>query len=77
VLGPDSDPTGVTNDFATDTFPGHGPPRLHPTAIRAVLTANANADVLRRRDDELDTAFEQPRKRDDLTPLKETSGAGG
>jgi hypothetical protein len=47
-------------------------PACTPAAIRAVLAANADADVLRRYDDELDTAFEQARERNDVTPLVET-----
>jgi hypothetical protein len=47
-------------------------PACTPAAIRAVLAANADADVLRRYDDELDTAFEQARERGDLTPLVQT-----
>jgi hypothetical protein len=43
-----------------------------PAAIRAVLAANADADVLRRYDDELDTAFERARERGDVSPLIET-----
>jgi hypothetical protein len=47
-------------------------PACTPAAIRAVLAANADADVLRRYDDDLDTAFEQARERNDVTPLVET-----
>jgi Family of unknown function (DUF6247) len=47
-------------------------PACTPAAIRAVLAANADAHVLRRYDDELDSAFEQARERGDLTPLMET-----
>jgi hypothetical protein len=47
-------------------------PACTPSAIRAVLAANADADVLRRYDNELDSAFEQARERGDLTPLTET-----
>jgi Family of unknown function (DUF6247) len=47
-------------------------PACTPAAIRAVLAANADADVLRRYDDELDAAFEQARARGDLAPLQET-----
>ena len=46
-------------------------PACTPAAIRAVLAANADADVLRRYDDDLDTAFEQARERNDVTPLVE------
>ena len=47
-------------------------PACTPAAIRAVLAANADADVLRRYDDDLDTAFEQARERNDVRPLVET-----
>jgi Family of unknown function (DUF6247) len=47
-------------------------PACTPAAIRAVLAANADADVLRRYDDDLDTAFEQARERNDVAPLVET-----
>jgi hypothetical protein len=51
-------------------------PACTPAAIRAVLAANADADVLRRYDDELDAAFERAREHGDLTPLLEqTPGA--
>jgi hypothetical protein len=46
-------------------------PACTPAAIRAVLAANADADVLRRYDDDLDTAFEQAREHNDVTPLVE------
>jgi hypothetical protein len=52
-------------------------PACTPAAIRAVLAANTDADVLRRYDDELDSAFEQARERGDLTPLARRCGAGG
>jgi hypothetical protein len=47
-------------------------PACTPAAIRAVLAANADTEVLRRYDDELDAAFEQAREHGDLTPLLET-----
>jgi hypothetical protein len=47
-------------------------PARIPSAFRAVLAANADADVLRRYEDELDAAFEQARERGDLAPLQET-----
>jgi hypothetical protein len=47
-------------------------PACTPAAIRAVLAANAAPEVLRRYDDELDTAFEQAREHGDLAPLLET-----
>jgi hypothetical protein len=47
-------------------------PACSPAAIRAVLAANAGADVLRSYDRELDAAFEQARDDGDLTPLVQT-----
>ena len=47
-------------------------PACTPLAIRAVLAANADAEVLRRYDADLDTAYEQARHDGDLTPLVET-----
>jgi hypothetical protein len=47
-------------------------PACTPAAIRAVLAANADPEVLRRYDDELDAAFEQAREHGDLAPLLET-----
>jgi hypothetical protein len=47
-------------------------PTCTPAAIRAVLAANADAEVLRRYDDELDAAFEEAREHSDLTPLVQT-----
>jgi hypothetical protein len=47
-------------------------PACSPAAIRAVLAANADADVLRSYDRELDAAFEQAREEGDLTPLVQT-----
>jgi hypothetical protein len=53
--------------------PGMPPrPACTPAAIRAVLAANADADVLQRYDQELDAAFERARTDGDLTPLLET-----
>ena len=46
-------------------------PPCTPTAIRAVLAANADGDILRRYED-LDAAFEQARKQGDVTPLVQT-----
>jgi hypothetical protein len=45
-------------------------PACTPAAIRAVLAANADADVLQRYDHELDSAFEQAREGGDLAPLR-------
>jgi len=42
-------------------------PACAPTAIRAVLAANADGDILRRHDEDLDTAFEQDREQGDVT----------
>ena len=47
-------------------------PACTPSAIRAVLAANADAAVLRRYDADLDTAYEQARQDGDLTPLVQT-----
>jgi hypothetical protein len=38
-------------------------PACTPTAIRAVLAANAGGDILQRYDEDLDAAFEQARER--------------
>jgi hypothetical protein len=53
------------------TAPHAGQPRLActPTAIRAVLAANAGGGILRRYDEDLDAAFEQARDHGDVTPL--------
>jgi hypothetical protein len=47
-------------------------PACTPSAIRAVLAANADAAVLRRYDAELDAAYEQARDDSDLTALVQT-----
>ena len=47
-------------------------PACTPTAIRAVLAANAGGDVLQRYDEDLDAAFEQAREQGDVTPLVQT-----
>ncbi len=47
-------------------------PACTPSAIRAVLAANADDAVLRRYDADLDAAYEQARQDGDLTPLVET-----
>jgi hypothetical protein len=56
--------------------PRHPPvldrPACTPAAIRAVLAANADADVLLRYDTELDAAYEQARDHGDLTALAQT-----
>lgn len=44
-------------------------PACSPAAIRAVLAANADPDVLQRYDDDLDAAFELACEHGDLTPL--------
>jgi Family of unknown function (DUF6247) len=49
-----------------------GRPACTPSAIRAVLAANADAAVLRRYDADLDAAYEQAREGGDLTPLVQT-----
>jgi hypothetical protein len=47
-------------------------PACTPAAIRAVLAANADPDVLQRYDADLDRAFEEAREHGDLTPLLQT-----
>ena len=47
-------------------------PTCTPSAIRTVLAANADAEVLQRYEADLDVAYEQARERGDLTPLVET-----
>ena len=47
-------------------------PACTPTAIRAVLAANADGDILERYDEDLDAAFEQAREQGDVTPLVQT-----
>ena len=44
-------------------------PACTPTAIRAVLAANAGGDILQRYDEDLDAAYEQAREQGDVTPL--------
>ena len=47
-------------------------PACTPAAIRAVLAANADPDVLQRYDTDLDRAFEEAREHGDLTPMVQT-----
>ena len=47
-------------------------PACTPSAIRAALAANADAEVLRRYEADLDAAYEQARQDGDLTPLVQT-----
>lgn len=47
-------------------------PACSPAAIRAVLAANADDDVLGSYDADLDAAYEQAREHGDLVPLVET-----
>jgi hypothetical protein len=47
-------------------------PACTPAAIRAVLAANADPETLQRYDRELDAAFEQARRAQDLTALVQT-----
>lgn len=47
-------------------------PACTPTAIRAVLAANADGDTLQRYDEDLDAAYEQAREQGDVTPLVQT-----
>lgn len=49
-----------------------GRPACTPAAIRAVLAANADPEVLARYDNELDAAFERARQDEDLTALVRT-----
>jgi hypothetical protein len=62
------------------TAPHAGQPRVlprpacTPTAIRAVLAANADGDILQRYDEDLDAAFEQAREQGDVTPLVQSAG---
>ena len=51
---------------------GPASPGLHAAAIRAVLAANADGDILQRYDEDLDAAFEQAREQGDVTPLVQT-----
>ena len=60
----------------TGPQPGSHPimdqPACTPAAIRAVLAANADPEVLLRYDRELDAAFEQARRDQDLTTFVQT-----
>jgi hypothetical protein len=47
-------------------------PACTPSAVRAVLAANADAAVVRHYDADLDAAYEQAREHGDLTPLVQT-----
>jgi hypothetical protein len=47
-------------------------PACTPAAVRAVLAANADPEVLLRYDRELDVAFEQARRDQDLTVFVQT-----
>ena len=47
-------------------------PACTPSAIRSVLAANADAEVLQRYEADLDVAYKQARERGGLTPLVET-----
>jgi hypothetical protein len=47
-------------------------PACTPTAIRAVLAANADSGTLQQYDQDLDAAFEQAREQGDVTPLVQT-----
>ena len=47
-------------------------PACTPTAIRAVLAANADSGTLQRYDQDLDAAYEQAREQGDVTPLVQT-----
>ena len=73
MLDSDFDPLGEVM-----TAPDARHPRIMdrpvcaPSAIRSVLAANADAEVLQRYEADLDVAYEQARERGDLTPLVET-----
>jgi hypothetical protein len=47
-------------------------PACTPAAIRAVLAANADPEVLLRYDSDLDRAYEEAREHGDLKPLVQT-----
>jgi len=49
-----------------------GRPACTPSAVRAVLAANADPEVLRRYDADLDAAYERAREDGHLTPLVQT-----
>jgi hypothetical protein len=72
------DTVGASAHTGVMTAPQPGRPRVldrpacTPAAIRAVLAANAGAEVLARYDRELDAAFEQARQDQDLTALVRT-----
>lgn len=67
-------PTGDLLMSAPDARPPQVLPRpaCTPTAIRAVLAANADVGILQRYDEDLDAAFEQAREQGDVTPLVQT-----
>ena len=72
-LGLNADPFGRCDDCAgRQNASGLDRPACTPSAIRAVLAANADAEVLRRYDADLDVAYEQAREDGDLTPLVQT-----
>jgi Family of unknown function (DUF6247) len=73
MLGLKADPPGGA--MTASEARGHqvlDRPACTPSAIRAVLAANADAEVVRRYDAELDAAYEQARQDGDLTPLVQT-----
>jgi hypothetical protein len=78
VLPSLGDAVGAAAHTGVMTFPLPGQPRVldrpacTPAAIRAVLAANAGSEVLARYDSELDAAFEQARRDQDLTALVRT-----
>lgn len=71
--GPNADPPG-----GAVTAPDARKPQVldrpacTPSAIRAVLAANAGAEVLRHYDADLDAAYERARQDGDLAPLVQT-----
>ena len=73
MLGEDLDPSEVAMAAPGPVRPQVlDRPACTPSAIRAVLAANADAAVLRRYDAELDAAYERARDDGDLTSLIQT-----
>jgi hypothetical protein len=73
MLGSDSSRLGdamTASDARQSTIMDR--PACTPSAIRAVLAANADAEVLHRYDADLDAAYEQAREGGDLSPLVQT-----
>lgn len=73
MLDSDFDPQGEVMTASDARHPRiMDRPACTPSAIRTVLAANADAEVLQQYESELDVAYEQARERGDLTPLVET-----